>query len=111
MERGLVDGQKTARTYSSTDCSHVDQVHLVVEVCQSSVDIIKFKPAVHWYVVIIDDCRSQVCTNDFNMGVPASRGHSPGKNESEDEDTIKIFGRKVLTKYHFHTLEVRRSQT
>ena len=76
-----MDGQKTARTYTSTDCSHVDQVHLAVEVCQSSVDIIEFKPAVHWYIVLIDDRRSQVGTYDFNMRVPASRGRSPGKIE------------------------------
>ena len=78
----MIDGRgfegREARTYSSTNCSHVDQVHLVVEVCQSSVDIIDFKPAINWYIVLVHDCRSQVCTDDFNMRVPAGCGHSPG---------------------------------
>ena len=70
---------RDAMTYSGTNCSHVDQVHLVVEVCQSSVDIIEFKTAINRYVTLTHDCRSQVCTDDFNMRVFASRGHSPGK--------------------------------
>ena len=70
---------REVRTYSSTNCSHVDQVYLAVEVCESSVEIIEFKPAINWYVVLTHDCRSQVCTDDFNMRVSASRGHSPGK--------------------------------
>ena len=73
-------------TYSTTNCSHVDQVHLVVEVSQSSVDIIEFKPAINWYVVLIQDCRSQVCADDFNMRVSAGCDHSPGKKIDKDEN-------------------------
>ena len=105
MDGGI--DRREAWTYSTRDCSHVDQVHLIVEVCQSSVDIIELKPAVHWYIVLIDDCRSQVCTNDFNMRVPAGRGRSPEKIEMN----MKIQYREALTKYHFHTLEVGKRQT
>ena len=79
MDAKGFEGRK-ARTYSSTNCSHVDQVHLVVEVCQSSVHIIDFKPAIDWYVVLTHNCRSQVCTDNLNMRVSAGRGHSPGTN-------------------------------
>ena len=84
------------RTYSRTNCSHVDQVHLVVEVRQSSVDIIEFKPAVHWYVVLIHDCRSQVRADDFNMRVSAGRGHSPEEKIDNGENQIKNPGQRRI---------------
>ena len=71
--------RREARTYSTRDCSHVDQVHLVVEVWQSSVDIIDFKPAISWHVAFPHDRRSQIRTDNFNMRVSAGHGHRPGK--------------------------------
>jgi hypothetical protein len=61
----------------------VDDVHLVVEVRQSSVDIVEFKPAVGGYFVLVHDGRSQVGADDFDMRVLVGYGCGPEKKWNE----------------------------
>jgi len=71
------DEENPARAYSSADGPHVDDVHLVVEVGQTSVDIVEFKPAVGGYFVLVHDGRSQVDADDFDVGVLVGHGRGP----------------------------------
>ena len=78
-KRLLADGHTTARTHSRGDCPHVDQIDLVVETWQSSVDIAEFKLAIVGYVGLVQSHRSQVYADDSDMGELPSHGHSPEK--------------------------------
>jgi len=55
----------------------VDDVHLVIEVRQSSVDIVEFKAAVGGYFILVHDGRSQVGAHDFHMRVLVGHGCGP----------------------------------
>jgi len=73
----MKDEENSTRTYSSTDGPHVDDVHLVVEVGQTSVDIVEFKPAVGGYFVLVQYGRSQVGADDFDVGILVGHGRGP----------------------------------
>jgi hypothetical protein len=58
----------------------VNDVHLVIEVRQSSIGIIEFKLAVDRYFIPVHDGRGQVGADDFHMGVLV--GHRSDPDES-----------------------------
>lgn len=97
-----------ARTYTSTDCPHVDQVHSAVEVGQTSVDVVEFKPAVGGYVVLVHDPGSQVGADDFNMRVLEGHSSGPKRRKIVTSPKKQNQKREVVTKYHSHTLNVGR---
>jgi len=75
-----MDGQKAARTHSSADCPHVDQVDLTVEARQPLIDIAEFKLVIFGYNMLVQGRGGQVYANDFDVRELVGHGHSPEKN-------------------------------
>ena len=55
----------------------MNDIDLVVEVGESSVDIVEFKTVVGGYLILVEDSRSQVGADDLDMGKFVGYGCAP----------------------------------
>jgi hypothetical protein len=88
---------------------------LAVEVRQTAVDIVEFKPTVVGYTVLIHDPRGQVHADDFDVRELVGNTCGPERKRIKSTQVrVKIFlnspNREVLTRYRFHNLRVGRRQ-